>query len=262
MDIKFHVTSDGWLDRFTCAACEKEIDEFVIPAKVGCKEVCSIGILYSSFSKLIDRGVERIKRVVIEDEIKEILDGAFAKIKIEIDEVHWPAQCERIPRDCFYNTPLKEIQGINNVKKIGESAFACTNLKTITWPASCDEIPESCFYATPLEGIKGIDNVKKIGVSAFAYTELKTITWPVNCERIPVDCFCRSNLEEIIFPSGEIRDIDLYDLAFSNVDIKKIDLSIVDAVNFIRGHSDVDYQKLYEEMKSILKLPYYVTGLE
>lgn len=63
MDVKFHITSDGWLDRFTCTACKKEIDEFVIPAKVDGKEVWSIEQLTRSFSKLKDHGVRRIKKL-------------------------------------------------------------------------------------------------------------------------------------------------------------------------------------------------------
>ena len=306
MDIKFNVAIDGCLKSFTCDSCETEIDEFVIPAKVDGKGVSSIGRLGTSFSKLKEQGVKKIKRVIIEEGVKEIKNWAFANIKIEIDELHWtsdcekipeecfngtplkeikgiervkkigasafsysdlktitwPASCEKIPEECFNGTPLKEIKGIEHVKKIGESAFSRTNLKTITWPASCEKIPEECFNGTPLEEITGIEHVKEIGEYAFARTNLKTITWPVNCEEISTGCFCDSTIEAITFPSGGIRDIDLFDLAFSNVDIKKIDLSALGIVNFIKDYPGVDYQKLYDEMKEILRLPYYVTELE
>ena len=262
MDIKFNVAIDGCLKSFTCDSCETEIDEFVIPAKVDGKGVSSIGRLGTSFSKLKEQGVKKIKRVIIEEGVKEIKNWAFANIKIEIDELHWTSDCEKIPEECFNGTPLKEIKGIERVKKIGASAFSYSDLKTITWPASCEKIPEECFNGTPLEEITGIEHVKEIGEYAFARTNLKTITWPVNCEEISTGCFCDSTIEAITFPSGGIRDIDLFDLAFSNVDIKKIDLSAVDAVNFIRGHLDVDYKELYEKMKEILCLPYYVSGLE
>ena len=262
MNIKFDVTIDCCLKGFTCDSCETEIDELVIPAKVDGKEVSSIGGLKLSFSKLEDQGVKKIKKIKIEDGIREVKSWAFANIKIEIDELHWPSDCEKIPEGCFYNTPLKEIHNLDLAKEIGEYAFAKTNLKTITWPANYDEIPRTCFFCTPLKEIQGINNVKKIGEYAFAKTNLKTITWPSNCDEFFKNCFFDSSIEEITFPAGGIKDIDLFDLAFSNVDIKKIDLSAVDAVNFIRGHLDVDYKELYEKMKEILCLPYYVSGLE
>ena len=221
MNIKFNVAIDCCLKSFTCDSCETEIDEFVIPAKVGDNKVSAICRLGNSFDKLKKQdGVKKIKRLVIEEGIKEIEGWAFANIEIEIDEV--------------------------------------------VLPDSCEEIHFFCFYNTSLGGIQGIDHVKKIGECAFAHTKLKNITWPVNCERIPVDCFCYSTIEAIIFPSGGIRDIDLYDLdlACRESNIKKIDLSEMCAVNFIKGHPGVDYQKLYDEMKEILCLPYYVTRLE
>ena len=218
MNIKFDVTIDGCLKGFTCDSCETEIDELVIPAKVDGKEVSSIGELELSFSKLEDQGVKKIKKIKIEDGIREVKSWAFANIKIEIDELHWPSDCEKIPEGCFYNTPLKEIHNLDLAKEIGEYAFARTNLKTITWP--------------------------------------------VNCDRIPVNCFRGSTIEEITFPAGGIRDIDLYKLAFTFRNIKKIDLSALGVVNFIKGCPGVDYQKLYKGMKGILRLPYYVTGLE
>ena len=262
MDVKFHITSDGWLDRFTCTACKKEIDEFVIPAKVDGKEVWSIEQLTRSFSKLKDHGVRRIKKIKIEEGVREAQAWAFAGIGIEIDEMLWPSSCDKIPVSCFYATPLEEIKGIDNIKKIGKSAFACTNLKTITWPSDCEKIPEGCFYNTPLKEIHNLDLAKEIGEYAFARTNLKTITWPVNCDRIPVNCFRGSTTEEIKFPAGGIMDIDLYKLAFTFRNIKKIDLSALGVVNFIKGCPGVDYQKLYEGMKDILCLPYYVSGLE
>ena len=264
MDIKFHVNRHGHLYDFEVPEDlgDDEISEFVIPAKVDGKEVSSIGRLETSFSKLKEQGVKKIKRVIIEEGIREVQDWAFAEIGIEIDEMLWPTSYENISRYCFYNTHLKAIKGIEHVKKIGEYAFAKTNLKTITWPANCEKIPTECFRLTPLEEITGIEHVKKIGEYAFTYTELKTITWPVDCEGIPANCFRGSTIEEIIFPSGGIRDIDLYDFTFSNVNIKKIDLSALGVVNFIKGCPGVDYQKLYDEMKEILRLPYYVTELE
>ena len=273
MDIKFHVNRHGHLYDFEVPEDlgDDEISEFVIPSKVDSQEVYSIGRLSESFSKLKNHGVKRIKRVIIEEGVEKIKNWAFAKIDIEIDAVLWPTSCENISPCCFYKTPLKAIKGIEYVKEIGAYAFERTHLKTITWPSNCEKIPTECFSDTPLEEVTGIEHVKEIGECAFAYTKLKNITWPVDCERIPANCFRGSTIEEIIFPAGGVKDIDLYDFTSSNdlydftssnVNIKKIDLSALGIVNFIKGHPGVDYQKLYEKMKSILKLPYYVNGLE
>ena len=234
MKIEFLINDRGELYDFKTSEEEEEIGEFRIPSIVNGVKVESIGDLRHAFLNLYDHGVEKIKKLIIEDGIKKIAGFAFSDIVIEIDTVVWAKTCLTIPQSCFDSSPIRNVEGIEQVYKIGSCAFYGTQLKRFSWPKNCKMIPHSCFAWSTIETIIGIENVEKIESCAF---------------------YSSNHLEETIFEGTGIKDIDLECLRDLK-NVKKIDLSRCGAVNLLNATDPK-----YAEVKGKLILPYYVTEI-
>lgn len=127
----------------------------------------------------------------------------------------------------FYSwTSLKTVEILEEIKKIGVSAFAyCKKLNNVIIPNSVNYIGRSAFdYCENLKGITLPENLQFIGVRAFARCGLETINLPKSLEIIDgylfYDCYY---LKEIIIPDN-IKKIS-QDAFTSCYKLKKIVLS-------------------------------------
>ena len=257
MKIEFLIDARGELYDFKTSEEEEEIEELTIPSIVKDIKVESIADLRNTFWDLSDdRGVKKIKKLIIENGIKKIAKCAFAGIGIEISTVCWPKTCKEIPSYCFSYSKIKNIVGVEEVEELGKGAFQDTWLNTFNWPSKCCCIPTSCFEnCVRLERIDGMEQVEDIGDSAFELTKLKYFSWPASVSATKTCLFLSGceHLEEIIFEGTVIKEIDLE--CFSCLkDVKKIDLSRCGAVNLLNTTDPK-----YAEVKGKLILPYYVT---
>ena len=220
MKIEFLINNTGELYSFRTSNEEEEIEEFRIPSIVNGVKVESIGDLRDAFFNLHKYGVKRIEKLIIEDSIKKIKAFAFSNIDIEIDTVVWPKSCKVIPHHCFAVSTIKAIVGIENVEKIGSSAFMWTLFKSFNWPAKCKVIPKECFSnCKNFERIENIEQVTQINAYAFYGTQLKRFSWPEKCKNISAGCFCECRCLERIDGIEEVTDIG--EDAFQSSAIKK-----------------------------------------
>lgn len=143
-----------------------------------------------------------LKKFTLPDHLKEVPDSLFLYCS-NLEEVHLPANLEKIGSGCFCSTKLKEIVLPETLKEIGERAFYSNTLLThVTLPKGVTSIPAYAFYNCPFtsldllhEGIKEIgdnafkscpieeaiipDGVVKLGCNAFGENAyLKTISFP------------------------------------------------------------------------------------
>ena len=123
-----------------------------------------------------------IKKVVLEEGMTNIIDGAF-------DE------CENIP----------SIVIPSGVEKIGANAFCgCSSLMSVTLPEGIDSIGDEAFYECySLQSLAIPESVKTIGSQSFYYcSSLKKVVLPSNLKDIPEEAFngCGS-LASINIPS-------------------------------------------------------------
>ena len=258
MKIEFLINDWGKLYDFKTSEEEEEIEEFRIPSIVNGVKVESIGDLRDTFRILYGHGVKKIGHLIIENGVEKIEAFAFSNIDIEIDTVVWPKTCKVIPQYCFAVSTIKAIVGVENVEKIGGSAFRWTLFKSFNWPAKCKVIPEECFYGcTELTTIEGIEQVYRIEACAFDDTQLKRFSWPEGVSATEIFPFLDGcdNLEEIKFEGTGIKDVDL-EYFFSLKNIKKIDLSGFAAVNLLNCSSPKGH-----EVRDKVVLPYYVTEI-
>lgn len=194
-----------------------------------------------------------VNRIVLSDGITQVDEKAFYQTHFK--EVVWPATCCEIPKDCFADSDLKTISGIDNVSSIGEHAFAYSKLRSIEISKNVSEIKLGAFQNTPLSNIVFKGEIKKIGAyafnhvflddiiipdscseignGAFAYCEcLESVTWPASCRVVPSECFvgCRK-LRQLLPGFKDIFSISF--MAFSDTPrLTNIDLSDT-IVNYI-----------------------------
>lgn len=103
-----------------------------------------------------------------------------------LDSIDWPAGCEEIPDGCFSLSGLSKITGIENVVKIGCSAFKSTKLTSIAIPCKCEKIPSDCFAKTKQLDSVIIDSSSiKFDVKAFDGSSIKEIDVTA-CETVQV----------------------------------------------------------------------------
>ena len=127
--------------------------------------------------------------------IRYVHSEAFAQS--DVREVNWPSGCKRIPEDCFKNSNIEKITGIEKVTEIDAGAFCCTKLKELSWPHDCKIIPWGCFASSKISALSGIEGVEVIEDEAFCNSEIKELTWPDSCERIPTFCFFESAIRKL-----------------------------------------------------------------
>lgn len=157
-------------------------------------------------------------------EIENVGENAFAGSFIR--SISWPSKCTYIPKHCFSDSKLKEINNISNIECIKKGAFdscyligeldlnsakikdiesfafnCCSYLESVIWPSDCESIPPSCFYSTRLSNISNIEHVEFIGAKALASSAIKTLDLSSNkVEEVGLGAFegCY-DLEEIIW---------------------------------------------------------------
>ena len=231
MKIEFCINKSGELIGGTLVRNQEvveEMDKLTIPSIVeetdtnGRRSVTLVESIKDTFrvtfQRLYERGVRIIHKLIIEDGIERIANGAFAGIDIEINTVYWPKTCNVIPQYCFSNSKIKSIVGIEGVAEIETAAFQGTSLKYFDWPARCKEIPDCCFQMSELEMIEGLDQVVNIGDLAFRATKLKCFNWPERCKVVPSHCFYECNALEQIVGLEEVTDIRI--AAFNETALK------------------------------------------
>ena len=244
MKVISFVNGHGELYSFNTFEEEEEIEEMRIPSMYGGVKVELIsGRLENAFRGLYEKGVKKIRHLIIEDGIERIANGAFAGIDIEITTVHWPKSCKVIPHHCFERSRIRNVEGIEQVNKIESFAFSSMPLKKFSWPQNCKIIPHSCFAWSTIEAIIGIEDVEEIEYCAFYGTQLKRFSWPEKCKNIPAGCFWECCCLERIDGIEEVTDIGYG--AFRSSAIKKFlwpeGVSTLEEAEFL-----IDCEKLEE----------------
>ncbi|MBR0294870.1 MAG: leucine-rich repeat protein [Bacilli bacterium] len=166
-----------------------------------------------------------IKKVVINDNVKDIGFGAFSNC-LSLEEVVLPTNLRKISGEVFSNcTSLKEIIFPSSLEEIDESAFlGCESLNKITLPEGLKVISpslfENCLY---LMDITIPDSVTQILPFAFKNCKnLQTIKLSKNLEDIGEGVFENCSSLTFIDLNNSVKSIQPN--AFKNCSsLKKID---------------------------------------
>lgn len=140
------------------------------------------GMLMSSDGKILFRCVNDNKKIVINDGIEIIAQGAFCG-RDRMEEIILPASLKTICKDAFRGCDnIDNIELPEGVLSIGNESFSfCQNLKTMTLPAS----------------------LNKIGYCAFEHSyHLKNIIYPKDKEEDFKEVFIGAT-EELPFPPAD-----------------------------------------------------------
>lgn len=115
------------------------------------------------------------------------------------DTFEVPESVTRIAGAAFASSGVHEIKLSNNIKKIGEEAFAgCGDLRSIKLPNEITEIADSMFQScSSLQKIKLGNKIVRIGESAFESSGIKNITLPNSVRKICRYAFSSSKLRSI-----------------------------------------------------------------
>lgn len=133
--------------------------------------------------------------IVIPRSVTTVCAGAFQFSCVK--EVVWSPTCSKIPHNCFYNSSIEEIIGIEHITRIDMAAFLSSKIKNIKWPDRCKVIPRSCFYDSQISELSNIEHVSLVSEAAFSLSKLKEIIWPSGCNAIPDLCFSFSSIQNI-----------------------------------------------------------------
>ena len=148
---------------------------------------------------------ESIKKLVISDGITTIGSNLFEQCK-NMTSASFPITLKEIKERAFFmfnDGGLTSLIIPKSVITIGEKAFACEALDSVTLPATikklgdnlfldashltsarieCEEVPAYCFVRTPLKNLTLSHNVKKLGDHMINYTPLTEINYEGSIE--------------------------------------------------------------------------------
>ncbi len=156
-------------------------DTVTIPAEYGGKPVTAVAddFLYQRYSSKPNPST-----VIISEGVKEIganaFHGYFGTVKI-------PDSVEKIGKQAFYGVGLTEITLGENLKDVGDEAFAyCKKLKNVKILSSKATFGKDIFtYCTALEDVYVADGVTALGEEMFAYcTALEGFTGAKDLKKI------------------------------------------------------------------------------
>ncbi len=164
-----------------------------------------------------------LNNITLPDTLTEIGEEAFDSCG-KLENITLGASLEKLGNNCFYNTPIIEInipQSLKNipdycfyqcgklkktdlsaVEKIGDHAFAgCTELKEVILSDKLISIERSAFsQCKALRSLELPESLRKLGDYAFSYTALVSSALPSGLETIGNRCFSGTNIEDFHLP--------------------------------------------------------------
>lgn len=144
--------------------------------------------------------------VIVSDEIECIESQAF--IGSSFFTLTWPKACKLIPYDCFYNSHIMTINGIEEVTCMGEGAFHNSRLRDITFPQGLYKIVRDAFKGcSNLKSVVLPDTVKYVGPNAFSSSGVESVTWSAGCDVIPKCAFQNCQKLERVFGISHVTEI-------------------------------------------------------
>ena len=169
-----------------------------------------------------------------------------------ISEFMVPKSVVAIPPYAFCrDSNLSSIKLHNDIKEIGESAFAKTSIKSIEWPEKCSVVPDSCFLSCCcLSTISLPDTVTTVSDNAFFGTNIDNFRWPTNCKAIPASCFYSSKIKKIF-------NIDRVEKICSHAFSKCSNLELVDLSSSVSLVVDIAPNAFLESPNCKLIPSYY-----
>ena len=131
------------------------------------QSVVEIPYFVDSIGKDAFKGHIEIKKIVLNEKLKNIEGGAFAGC-LSLKEINLVDALRYIGKEAFRNTHLKSVVIPSKLKKISESTFAiCTSLEEITISEGVEIIEPKAFAFSKVRKVRIPQSLKEIGSSAF-----------------------------------------------------------------------------------------------
>lgn len=166
--------------------------------------------VYTKITKrLVTCKTSKTEEFVVPEGIMQIDNGAFSEC--QISSVTLPDSLKYIGSYAFENCPnLKKINFGNGIEEIGKyGGFSntsilhrCEKLTKIVMPKQVKRIGDGAFAASDIKSIQLNEGVEKIGTLAFMNSEIHEIKVPRTIKYIDVGAF--STIAHIIFESNEL----------------------------------------------------------
>jgi len=127
---------------------------------------------------------------------------------------------ESIGKEAFYGNNLSSISFSRGLKRIGESAFSNSNIRSLNLPSNLEFIGQQAFSGNPLTSLKIPDSVTELGIAAFSNGVLETIELSTSLKSISAQAFSRNKLSHVTIPDGVTT---IGESAFSQNNINHVD---------------------------------------
>ena len=180
------------------------------------------------------------------DKVTEIADtdsttGLFATADEKFDSVTLPMDLEKVGKNAFRDSGLKEVSFSPVLKSIGDTAFQSNSLKTVVLPDTLTSLGKGTFATNPtIEKIDLSSSLTEIPDSAFGCSDKKnwmsgltSIEIPASIKRIGKRAFAGNNFTNISLPKG-VTEIDDYAFSTKNYLLKDAEVCNVEQAERIQ----------------------------
>ncbi len=192
---------------------EEEIKDGVLTIPEGISEI----LFLPNFKDSVD--LSKVKKVVCPSSLKVIHFDSFYRFS-NLTEIELNEGLEKIEKNAFMLTDLKDIVIPNSVKVIGQSVFDyCENLKSVVFPTKLKNIPTMFMGCKRLSSVVLPKNLENIESALFLGTAISNIDLPNSIKYIGARAFDSTNISKITIPETvEIIEAS----AFNNTGIKTL----------------------------------------
>ena len=166
------------------------------------------------------------------DKVTEVADtnsttGLFATADEKFESVTLPMDLEKVGKNAFRDSGIKEVSFSPVLKSIGDTAFQGNSIKTVVLPDTVTSLGKGAFATNPtLEKIDLPNGLTEIPDSAFGssdnknwMTGLTSIEIPSSVQKIGARAFAGNNFTNITIPKG-VTEIGDYAFATKNYLLK------------------------------------------
>ncbi len=194
---------------------------------------------------------DRVTRIVFNDKLEVIGDGAFRHHGLQMEELIFPETLREIGKEAFYNysydsavsssigniylpdsvqkigkcafekNGIHKIRMSQGVKEIGEAAFERNFIESVDLPETLTVLNNAIFKENKLKELHVPEGVVSVGEFAFTHNDIEKLTLPSTLKVIERSAFSDNKMRELILPDG-LEDIKWE--AFKYCKLESIDI--------------------------------------
>ena len=142
----------------------------------------------------------QLSSITVSDKVSEIVYNTFSFCS-NLETINLPDTLQSIGDSAFFESNIKNLSVLpSGLTSIGSTAFANTQMTSVTIPGGVAEIGHEAFARSNLATVQLLNGIQVIGSGAFMCNNISEITIPESVEYISYSAFESNNISSLVIP--------------------------------------------------------------